>query len=110
MSQTNDKTSSETTSTTTKQEIESADEEELTTLISELIHEMNLRPDSNPAQTGEIVHRLLKSARDIQGLKNGLITKTESLRIAVDEHNKNIFAQAAAADSKAAADSSKPGR
>ena len=59
---------------------------------------MNSRPGSNPDQTGEIVHRLLKSARDIQGEKNGLATKAQCLRLAIVRHNEYIISQAAAAD------------
>ena len=78
--------------------MEDADGEELTALISGLIHELNKRPDLNPAETGEIVHRLIKRARDIQGEKNGVITKAESLKLAIDRHNESVIAEAAGAD------------
>ena len=67
-------------------------------MISELIHEMNLRPGSNLDETGNTVHRLLKWARDIQGEKNGLTTKSEAFRIAIDRHNEFVIAEAAKAD------------
>jgi len=83
----------------TKKEQVDADKEELNALISETVRAMNARPDSNPDQTGQIVHRLLKSARDIQGEHDGFKTKAESFRLAIDRHNEYVFAEAAKPDS-----------
>ena len=80
----NNNTTSENTSTSTKQQIQNADEEELNSLIEETIRVLNQRPDANSTKTGEIIYSILKSARDIQGEKNGLLTKGQSFRLAID--------------------------
>ena len=85
------------TATTAKEQVE-ADEEELKAMISEMIHDMNSTPGSNPDVTGNTVHRLLKWARDIQGEFDGFKTKSEAFRIAIDRHNEFVIAEAAKAD------------
>src|SRR5215510_12377389 len=92
------------TEASTKQQIQEADENELRALIAETIRAMNQRPGANSTETGEIVHRILKSARDIQGEKNGLLTKGQSFKLAIDRYNESVFAEAAAEERKAAAD------
>ena len=87
------------TAATAKEQVE-ADKEELNVLVSETVREMNSRPGSNPDQTGEIVHRLLKSARDIQGEKDGFVTKSEAFTLAIDRHNEFVIAEAAKADNR----------
>ena len=94
------------TAATAKGQIE-ADKEELNALNSETVHKMNSRPGSNAYQTGEIVHRLLKSARDIQGEHDGFKTKAESFRLAIDRHNDFVIAEAAKADNNKENSSSK---
>jgi len=98
MTNDNDDKPAETT-TATKQQLQDADNEELNGMISELIHELNSRPGSNADETGNTIHRLLKWARDIQGEHNGLTTKSEAFRIAIDRNNEAVIAEAAKADS-----------
>ena len=66
-------------------------------MISETVSEMNSRLGSDPYETGNTVHRLLKSARDIQGEHDGFLTKVQSFRLAIDRHNEFVIAEAAQA-------------
>lgn len=86
-----------TAAATAKEQVE-ADNQELNAMISEMIHEMNSRPGSDPYETGNTVHRLIKSARDIQGEHDGFLTRSESFRKAIDRHNEFLITEAARAD------------
>ena len=94
----NNNTMSETTTTdaatAAKEQIENADGQEMTTFISNLIHVINSKPGSDPANTAEIIHYLLDLAGDIQLEKRGLITQAESLRLASEKYKEGLISLA----------------